>query len=378
MSEGIAYQNKDITSKVFAETFGQKSFGVYGISLPKVRRMLPTNLPAIETNELRMDGLFELDDQSVALVDYESVYRERDKVKYAKYMVRVSDRYLKAGKKVPKIRMIVIYTADVKREEVATDYDKEGYRVRIIPAFLSELDSESIRQKLHDKVTRGEPLTDEDMMEFIVLPLTYPTNAKKCEILKEAVHLASKIEERTSAVFVLAGLLTFSDKIIDVETRNAIGGMIHMTQIGRMLWEEKEAEVAAFRAEMEREIAEKDRQLKESRKAIAKSKKEKEKLIAKSERLLAEKEEEKAKLLIEKEEERVKLLIEKEAEKAKLLAEKEELMVAKGKNAELTVKLVNGAAQFHNSSVEEACREVGVSMADYASALLWLSQTTAS
>jgi len=58
MSEGIAYQNKDITSKILAEKFTGKSLNVYGFNLPKIKEVLPTNLPAIQEDELRLDNLF--------------------------------------------------------------------------------------------------------------------------------------------------------------------------------------------------------------------------------------------------------------------------------------------------------------------------------
>ena len=80
--KGIAYQNKDITSKILAEEFKGKSFSVYGIDIPKIVDTKPTNLPAIEANELRVDNLFVLEDGSIAIADYESVYREENKVKY--------------------------------------------------------------------------------------------------------------------------------------------------------------------------------------------------------------------------------------------------------------------------------------------------------
>lgn len=82
----IAYQNKDIVSKVLAENFKGKSFRVYGLDLPEIRRALPTNIPAVKANELRLDNLFELVDGTVAVVDYESVYRESDKEKYFNYL----------------------------------------------------------------------------------------------------------------------------------------------------------------------------------------------------------------------------------------------------------------------------------------------------
>ena len=39
----IAYQNKDITSKFLAENFKGKTFRVYGLELPEIKNVLPTN-----------------------------------------------------------------------------------------------------------------------------------------------------------------------------------------------------------------------------------------------------------------------------------------------------------------------------------------------
>ena len=73
----IAYQNKDISSKFFTERLKGKSLGVYGMELPEVEEVLPTNIPIIKVNELRLDNLLGLADGSVAVVDYESEYRRK-------------------------------------------------------------------------------------------------------------------------------------------------------------------------------------------------------------------------------------------------------------------------------------------------------------
>ena len=66
-NNGIAYQNKDIASKVFGESLKNKSLDVYGVHVPKIVNVLPTNLPAVIANELRIDQLFLLKDGSVAI-----------------------------------------------------------------------------------------------------------------------------------------------------------------------------------------------------------------------------------------------------------------------------------------------------------------------
>ena len=55
--------------------------------------MLPTNIPSVRANELRLDNLFELVDGTIALVDYESDYKKEDKVKYLNYLTGIANRY---------------------------------------------------------------------------------------------------------------------------------------------------------------------------------------------------------------------------------------------------------------------------------------------
>lgn len=53
---GITAQNKDVMSKWFGETMRNRSLAVYGIDVPRIVDVRPTNLPAVETREQRMDN----------------------------------------------------------------------------------------------------------------------------------------------------------------------------------------------------------------------------------------------------------------------------------------------------------------------------------
>ena len=140
MNDRIAYQNKDIISKTFMEEFRGKSLDVYGVHLPRIVRLLPTNLPAFEANELRIDNLLELADGTLAIIDYESEYNEEDKLKYLGYMMRVCKRQFKEGKGNADIRMVVIYDSPVKSPFSGTRYNFHRLhhnilvRCRCIPA----------------------------------------------------------------------------------------------------------------------------------------------------------------------------------------------------------------------------------------------------
>ena len=73
------------------------------------------------------------------------------------------------------------------------------------PAFLSELPGEEIYQRLKRKVERGERLDEEEMMEFIILPLSYRKKEEKEEKIRQIVDLATRIKDREQQLFTLSG-----------------------------------------------------------------------------------------------------------------------------------------------------------------------------
>lgn len=243
-NDDIAYQNKDITSKVLAEHLKGKTFQVYGLDIPEVVRVLPTNIPAVKANELRLDNIFELADGSAAIVDYESSYRKEDKIKYLNYLTGIANRYLTDKQPCPKLRMVVIYTGDIKREQVEGSYDVGALKLHIEPAFLAELDSENIFSRLKEKVERNELLDDAELMEFIILPLSYRKREDKERKIYETVELATKIKDKGQQIFTLAGILAFTDKVIDQETANKIRRVIGMTQVAQIFEKEKQQAIS--------------------------------------------------------------------------------------------------------------------------------------
>ena len=123
MKNPVAYQNKDIISKVFGESMRNKSFRAYGMDIPEIVEILPTNLPAVEANEMRLDNLFRLKDGTIVIVDYESTYSYADKIKYLNYVARTTKRYGLSEKQNQPVRMIVIYTGSIRRGTTRTDVD---------------------------------------------------------------------------------------------------------------------------------------------------------------------------------------------------------------------------------------------------------------
>lgn len=208
----------------------------------------------MKANELRLDNLFELADGTVAIVDYESDYEEADKVKYLNYLTGIANRYLQEKKECPILRMIVIYTGDITRKQVTAEYNIGALKLMVEPAFLSELPSEEIYQHLKRKVEQNERLEDEELMEFIILPLSYRKKEEKQEKIRQAVGLAVQIKDRNQQLFTLSGILAFTDKLIDKETANQIRRVIEMTQVAQIFEEEKRQAIQALEKEKQQAL----------------------------------------------------------------------------------------------------------------------------
>ena len=252
MSDGIAYQNKDIEFKLISETFKEKSFEAYGLNLPKIKAVLPTNLPKVSANEKRMDHLFLLEDDTVAIVDYEAEDKLANRVKYVNYLARVMERYMKDSGMIPDLRMIVIYTGDV--EHADNVLETKCFRLNMEHVFVSHLPGEEIYQEIKHKLENGERLTEQEFMRLIILPLAEKGKEKKQKRVEEVVELAKMIEDEQGQVFVIAGVLVCSDKFIDRDYAKGIRRYLGMTKVFQLFEEEKqEAVLQAAKAAAQKE-----------------------------------------------------------------------------------------------------------------------------
>lgn len=252
MSEGIAYQNKDILFKILGQTYKEKSFASYGINLPPIRELLPTDLPKISANEKSIDNLFLLEDGTYAIVDYESVYKKANKIKYLNYIARVMEKYYKENENF-NLRLIVIYTGDVKNAEPSLKTN--CFTLHTEQAFLCHIDGLAAFEEIQEKIHSDTSLEDDDLMRLIILPLTIPGAEGKQRMLEMIINLAEQIPDEEQRIFTLSGMIVASDKFISRDYLNQIRRRIDMTQLGR-LYEKEKIEYANQKAFNERkEIA---------------------------------------------------------------------------------------------------------------------------
>ncbi len=236
---GIAYQNKDIASKYFAEEYKDTLFRAYGLRLPGIVRLEPTELPAIEVNKKELDNLFLLKDGSYAIVDYESEYSEENKVKYLGYVARVIGRLYNQTKKFPKIRLVIVYTADVKKGSTKSELDLTAVRLHLKEAFLSEMRAKEVLAECAAVIKEEKPLKPIQKLRLMLCPLSEKGKKSKRKTLRKVINLVREIKDENVQKQLLAGMIAFTDKIISQEDAEEIRRMLNMTKVGRIIYEEQ-------------------------------------------------------------------------------------------------------------------------------------------
>lgn len=242
----IAYQNKDIALKYFGDALKNKNLTVYGLPNIRIKDTRPTNLPAIEVNELRMDNLFILEDSSFALIDYESTFGIHDIVKYVNYIARILKRFVRqedgrnserGRKRLPVIHLIIIFSADISDID-PNILDVGCMQLKIEPVYLLRMETEKVYSKIQYKVENKETLNDDEMLEMIVLPLTVKGKEEKRALAEETVRLAQEIQDEEQRMQALAGILTFADKVLDKEYAKRIKEVIGMNKVEKLFYDE--------------------------------------------------------------------------------------------------------------------------------------------
>jgi len=75
-------------------------------------------------------------------------------------------------------------------------------------------------------------------MRFIVLPLTQPDKKRKQGLIENTVALAKQVADDTQQAFILAGILTATNKFIDPDYAKKVREWLKMTKVARLLIDE--------------------------------------------------------------------------------------------------------------------------------------------
>jgi predicted transposase/invertase (TIGR01784 family) len=164
-----------------------------------------------------------------------------DYVKYLGYIYSVLNHYFKSENKVYNIIMAVVYTGDGKTSDKRADSDVVfgNVKVRLTHVSLASFDTNKLYSDLKRKIESGENLSDEDIMRFIVLPITESRKSERQNIIEKTIDLAKNIPDERQQMFVISGILVSTNNFIEKEYSNRIKEWISLTKVGRLYEEER-------------------------------------------------------------------------------------------------------------------------------------------
>ena len=200
--------DRDALHKVLAQAYEGKSFAVLGIKLPPIRELLP----AIPLRDGFIDSLFLLEDGTYAVVEYASGCHKTDMVKYTQHLAEIMERYDKEDGRF-NLHFIIIYTGDVEKAESVFDFGCLALHPEQV--FLSRMDGEAEAEAIGQKIRSGLPLTDDDLMELVVLPLAVPDPEGKAQLFDRILAMAEEIPDEGQRAFVPAAMALATEKYIN-------------------------------------------------------------------------------------------------------------------------------------------------------------------
>ena len=180
---------------------------------------------------------------------------------YLNYVARVTSRLYNEDRQIHKLRVIVIYTADVTAGDTDPVLDLGEQRLSITEVFLTDLDADKILRETDALVRDGIRLSDRDMIRLMLCPLSIKGHDGKQEAINKAIRIISEIEDDATRRNLLKGLLVFTDKIISKEDSKLIMRLLTMTKVEQIIYQEQMDAVKKAREEEEKKASDKLRDI---------------------------------------------------------------------------------------------------------------------
>ena len=241
---------KDLSQKGILNYFQNHAISFYGFKAAKIVESLNVELQDIKVQERRTDLVFLLEDDSLLHLEFQTVYRTSDLIRFLLYDALLHEQHKR------KVTTVIIYAAGVKRRDVSLKFDTLTYNPYTI--FLEEKDGEEILVSLEEKIVRGEKLTVEDILNLDFY--FFMKNAIiEVDRAKRLLEVATHITEHRSRELTIATIFGIASKFLDVEHLEQLKEVFMMTVDPVAEFMEELAELRV--SKIERKYAEKELEL---------------------------------------------------------------------------------------------------------------------
>lgn len=232
-------QYEDVIMKSIMELFKGDAIKFFGID-KQIISAARTELLEIQTQKNINDWVWLAEDNTYIHFEFQSYYDKKDLVRFMR-----SDALLYTKEMKP-IRTIVVYSAGIK--DTITTIDAGSIQYRVEAFYMSNLDGDKTYEELKTKIESGIPLTKQDLMCIVFLPMMKNSVDKSTRIEHSAL-LASKISASDEQAQVVSMLWLLAEKFVkDLSELRRLKGLMNMSIIAEMIREdaakERDIEIA--------------------------------------------------------------------------------------------------------------------------------------
>ena len=231
----MSKHHEDIIMKAIMELFKGDAVKFFGLDT-EIVSATRTELLNIITQKNIDDWVLTTADGSFLHLEFQSTYDKKD---ISRFMVADAMLYHKEYKP---IKTIVVYSADV--EESITTISAGSINYSIEAFYMKKLDGDNTYATLKAKIDAGEPLTKQDIMSVVFLPLM-KNSVDRVIRIEQSVELSKEISRKEEQDQIQAMLYMLAEKFIsNKETLRKVKEMMTMGAIAEMIRDDERIAIA--------------------------------------------------------------------------------------------------------------------------------------
>lgn len=188
-----------------------------------------TELKSIDIKTNFTDYTFYTEDGNYLHFEFQTTNKEND---ISRFLFYDASLFYKYGKKV---KTLVVYSSNIKN--TITEINAGSINYKIDAFYMNNLDGDATYNILKDKVSKGEYLTNEELLSLTFIPLMNSKEDKSIQTIK-SIELAKEMKESDNKFQCITLLFAFLEKFGDIESKKMFKEVFSMTEIGKMIVKE--------------------------------------------------------------------------------------------------------------------------------------------
>ena len=207
-----------------------------GIDLPKVKDVIQTNVPTIEVKDRGMDINFLLEDETIAHIEFESdALTEKDLIRFAIYDLALYEQ------RSQRIRRIVVFSSGVSKIPI-NELDIGSVKQQQDCIFLEhDFNGDEIYGKIKETIMEGNPLTNIDKLQIILLPMMKSNQTTTSKRAYELTETLQKYIDDEFKHYLIGAMVTINYSHIEEPEKAKILEVLKMAKPFEDLYKEIES-----------------------------------------------------------------------------------------------------------------------------------------